>query len=238
MTSPKLSSTATLTISVTDANDNRPVFEQESYSTSVSETAHPGQLITTITAKDMDSGLYGDQGIRYALSGTGSELFDVDTTTGAITVAKCETNLRAKRQILSYDELNEEPKKVNITYIGQTGVVDLDTRPNTDDHYNTYELDQPGSSFNHNEYPLNGFGKGFYETTPTGDVLEMQAKPKELDAMLNSKPFYDTIFNVNGPATGNEHLGKAPCLDYETQAVYFLSYKVSLIYIHFWVELY
>lgn len=35
-TDPKLSSTATITISVIDANDNRPTFEEESYSASVS----------------------------------------------------------------------------------------------------------------------------------------------------------------------------------------------------------
>lgn len=96
-TSPKLSSTATLTVSIADANDNRPSFEHEAYSATISETATAGQLITTITAKDMDSGSFGDQGIRYLLSGTGSELFDVDAITGAITVAKCpKTNGQSK----------------------------------------------------------------------------------------------------------------------------------------------
>jgi len=47
-TNPRLSSTATITVSVLDANDNKPVFEQESYSASVSEAALPGQYIATI----------------------------------------------------------------------------------------------------------------------------------------------------------------------------------------------
>lgn len=35
-TNPKLSSTATLTITITDTNDNKPIFDQESYSVTVS----------------------------------------------------------------------------------------------------------------------------------------------------------------------------------------------------------
>jgi Cadherin domain len=204
LTTPKLSSTATLTISVTDANDNRPVFEQESYSTTVSETAHPGQLITTITAKDMDSGLFGDQGIRYSLSGTGSELFDVDSTTGAITVAKCDAAGRGKRQVLTYDDLKldgETPKQVNITYVGQTGVVDLNTHLENGDQYNTYQLDHQHPGFEHNDFSYN---REFYETTPTEPPLVASTR-----------------------STGFEHLGKSPCLDYETQSVYFLSYKAT-----------
>jgi hypothetical protein len=89
LTNPKLSSTATLTVSLTDVNDNSPHFEQETYTATVSETASAGQLITTIVASDMDSGVFGDQGIRYALNGTGAELFKVDPFTGTITVAEC-----------------------------------------------------------------------------------------------------------------------------------------------------
>lgn len=88
-TNPKLSSTATIRVTVLDVNDNKPMFEQESYTASVSESALPGQYITTITAKDMDSGNFGDAGLRYSLSGNGAELFHVDEKTGVVTLADC-----------------------------------------------------------------------------------------------------------------------------------------------------
>ncbi|XP_062126234.1 cadherin-87A [Drosophila sulfurigaster albostrigata] len=97
-TNPKLSSTATITVSVLDANDNKPSFEQESYSATISEAALPGQYITTITAKDVDSGSFGDGGIRYSLSGTGAELFHVNEQTGVITLADCQAEQRNRRQ--------------------------------------------------------------------------------------------------------------------------------------------
>ncbi|KAM7364223.1 cadherin 87A isoform 3-T5 [Cochliomyia hominivorax] len=108
-TNPKLSSTATIRVTVLDVNDNKPIFEQESYSASVSESALPGQYITTITAKDMDSGNFGDAGLRYSLSGNGAELFHVDEKTGVVTLADCHKikdsptdNNRRKRQ---YDDM-------------------------------------------------------------------------------------------------------------------------------------
>lgn len=104
-TKPKLSSTATITVSVLDANDNKPSFEQESYSATVSEAALPGQYITTITAKDVDSSSFGDAGIRYSLSGTGAELFHVNEQTGVITLGDCqqERNRRQRRDLHEND---------------------------------------------------------------------------------------------------------------------------------------
>ncbi|KAL5273464.1 hypothetical protein ACFFRR_000290 [Megaselia abdita] len=111
-TNPKLSSTATITVSVLDANDNKPTFEEESFTASITEAAKPGQYITTITAKDADSGNYGEFGIRYSISGSGSELFNVNERTGVITLADChkiskinsvEQNIRRKRQASEYE---------------------------------------------------------------------------------------------------------------------------------------
>jgi len=102
-TNPKLSSTATITVSVLDANDNKPSFEQESYSATVSEAALPGQYITTITAKDVDSGSFGDAGIRYSLSGTGAELFHVNDQTGVITLADCQPQSKQSNRRLRRD---------------------------------------------------------------------------------------------------------------------------------------
>lgn len=90
-TNPKLSSTATVTVSITDANDNWPVFDNEAYTATVSETASPGTLVTTITAKDMDSGKFGENGIVYTLFGNGADKFVVNNKTGVITVAHCDT---------------------------------------------------------------------------------------------------------------------------------------------------
>lgn len=132
------------------------------------ETAPFGQLITTITAKDMDSGLFGDQGIRYALSGTGSELFALDPVTGVISVAKCDNDLheRQKRQILSESPgiLAIEPESVN---------------------------------------------KSQYVIYKTEDMDNESIDITKISEIINSS------------------VGKAPCLDYETQSVYFLSYKVN-----------
>lgn len=89
-TEEKLSSTATITITVTDINDNAPTFDQESYSATISEMSLPGTLVTTIVAKDRDSGRFGDSGIVYKLAGNGANKFTVNNKTGVVTVAFCE----------------------------------------------------------------------------------------------------------------------------------------------------
>jgi hypothetical protein len=88
----RLSSTATVTVQVRDLNDNSPSFDKDSYTTVVSEAAPVGAEVITITARDRDSGDFGVNGIRYELSGTGAELFNVDPITGKITVAPCSEN--------------------------------------------------------------------------------------------------------------------------------------------------
>ena len=126
LTNPKLSSTATLTVSITDVNDNFPQFDQESYTAMVPETASPGQFITTITATDIDSGVFGDQGIRYMLNGTGAELFKVDPITGTITVAECPRRFERKKRQVNDIEYQNHIKRVNITHPGEFGILNID----------------------------------------------------------------------------------------------------------------
>lgn len=87
----KLSSTATVSITTMDVNDNPPEFELESYRATLSETATPGTVVATITAQDRDSGVHGVNGIVYSLFGNGADRFTVSRTTGVISVAPCET---------------------------------------------------------------------------------------------------------------------------------------------------
>ncbi|KAK9891762.1 hypothetical protein WA026_016560 [Henosepilachna vigintioctopunctata] len=91
LTEEKLSSTATITVTVTDVNDHSPTFTQEEYSTTISETGSPGTLVTTITARDKDAGHFGSDGIIYHLEGEGSEKFSVNNRTGTVTIAECGT---------------------------------------------------------------------------------------------------------------------------------------------------
>lgn len=161
------------------------------------ETANSGQLITAITAKDLDSGKFGDQGIRYSLSGTGANLFHVDNITGAITVGSCPPphmenhTQRKRRQVLESDSENEnDAKNVNLTLVGETGVI----APNTD---------MTDSAF----YKIVNSHDDELATTIADDYVVSQTT--EQTSVERAKP------------------GVAPCLDYETQPVYFLSYKVS-----------
>lgn len=71
--SSQLSSTSTVTVEVLDVNDNAPEFENPTYVASVNELALPGTVITTITADDRDSGVFGKSGIVYDLIGDGAE---------------------------------------------------------------------------------------------------------------------------------------------------------------------
>lgn len=216
-TNPKLSSTATLTVSITDANDNRPVFDQESYTTTISETANPGQLITTITAKDIDSGMFGEQGIRYSLSGTGAELFNVDPVTGAITVAKCPSdNFTRKKRLIPDENFNKSDDfdDMDMPYFS-TPHDDLSV--DTKDMLHNGQLVTYQIHDNHHDLidEINNAGDESVVTSDHVDVKQLTTTniPHEFESPNHiSKEFAEP--------------GKAPCLDYETQSVYFLSYKV------------
>uniref|UniRef100_A0AAY4BDD9 Cadherin domain-containing protein n=1 Tax=Denticeps clupeoides TaxID=299321 RepID=A0AAY4BDD9_9TELE len=51
---PPLSSSMTIHVSVSDVNDNPPVFEEQSYSAYVSENNKPGSSVCSVTARDPD----------------------------------------------------------------------------------------------------------------------------------------------------------------------------------------
>ncbi|XP_064811907.1 protocadherin beta-15-like [Oncorhynchus masou masou] len=52
--SPPLSSSKTVQLSVSDVNDNPPVFEEQSYSAHVTENNKPGSSLCSVTARDPD----------------------------------------------------------------------------------------------------------------------------------------------------------------------------------------
>ncbi|XP_005094419.1 cadherin-23 [Aplysia californica] len=76
----------TLTITLTDINDNTPYFAQGSYSIQAEETATGNTVIDTITAIDEDISSPFNV-LTYTLTGTSADFELVDSTSGAIKVA-------------------------------------------------------------------------------------------------------------------------------------------------------
>lgn len=76
-----LSAQAFLRIEIEDINDNHPVFNPETYMTSISNHMQPGTEVINVVATDKDSGIYGVV-IYELIPGDFSSLFTVDTTTG------------------------------------------------------------------------------------------------------------------------------------------------------------
>jgi len=58
---------------IDDENDNKPFFNQKTYSTELSQIPNQNQEVANFTVNDKDSGLYGVQGLRCFLLGEGSE---------------------------------------------------------------------------------------------------------------------------------------------------------------------
>lgn len=87
-----LSAQAFVRIEIEDINDNQPIFNPETYLTSISSHTLPGTEITNVIATDRDSGIYGS--VTYELvPGNFSSLFTVDTSTGTVCVYDSETTL-------------------------------------------------------------------------------------------------------------------------------------------------
>ncbi|NWS15107.1 PCDGA protein, partial [Pachyramphus minor] len=84
---PARTGTARIRVTVLDANDNAPVFNQAEYTVRVPEDVPVGSVLVTVTATDPDEGLNGQ--VEYSfhkISDRESELFHMDSETGEITV--------------------------------------------------------------------------------------------------------------------------------------------------------
>lgn len=85
---PERSGTAQINVTVLDANDNAPVFDQNFYKFKLAENAPRGTVVIKLNATDLDEGPNGE--IIYSFSGHAPtrvrELFSVDPRTGEIKV--------------------------------------------------------------------------------------------------------------------------------------------------------
>ncbi|CAG5990915.1 unnamed protein product [Menidia menidia] len=86
--SPSKSGSLNLTITVLDANDNRPVFSKDVYTVSLEENSSVGTLVIKLNATDLDEGSNSD--IEYTFVKTQKkkvhDIFELDKVSGEIRV--------------------------------------------------------------------------------------------------------------------------------------------------------
>lgn len=82
---PPLNSSAVVTITVADCNDNAPVFSSTEYHTQVSENSHVGTRLVQVTAVDPDLGANGV--VQYdIISGNSKGHYKLDSQSGLLVV--------------------------------------------------------------------------------------------------------------------------------------------------------
>ncbi|CAL1531977.1 unnamed protein product [Lymnaea stagnalis] len=106
---PPLETRVTLTVNITDVNDNTPEFEKSRYEGTVDEN-RADQFVLQVTARDVDSGANAD--VTYSLSGETMGLVKVHPRSGVVsTAAKLdrEKNDRLTFRVFAVDN-GETPK--------------------------------------------------------------------------------------------------------------------------------
>uniref|UniRef100_A0A667WW76 Cadherin domain-containing protein n=1 Tax=Myripristis murdjan TaxID=586833 RepID=A0A667WW76_9TELE len=142
---PQRSGAVNIDITVLDANDNAPVFNQSVYKASVMENTDKGTKVITVNATDADSGSNGL--ITYNINSAVSDLFSVDEKTGNILVTgvidyekdkKYEFRVEAKDQggltdsskvIIEVIDVNDNAPVISI--MSFTSTVSEDSPPGT-----------------------------------------------------------------------------------------------------------
>ncbi|XP_030648036.1 protocadherin beta-16 [Chanos chanos] len=114
--SPERSGTAQINITVLDANDNAPVFDQSFYRVQLPENAPKGTVVIKLNASDLDEGPNAD--ITYSFSGHAPmkvrELFSVDPRTGEIKVKGQVDYEKARMHEIYVQAMDKGPSAVAV----------------------------------------------------------------------------------------------------------------------------
>uniref|UniRef100_A0ACB8EBM3 Uncharacterized protein n=1 Tax=Sphaerodactylus townsendi TaxID=933632 RepID=A0ACB8EBM3_9SAUR len=95
---PIKTGTVQIWVNVTDANDNPPIFTQESYKVSLQETSPLGSSVLQVVATDNDDGANAQIRYHYSnIAANGQQKFSLDPVSGTITLVG----------LLDFEETNE-----------------------------------------------------------------------------------------------------------------------------------
>lgn len=105
--SPPLHASRTISLKVTDINDNAPEFQKDVYRANVMEVSDPGTSVIQVLASDRDEG--NNSAITYSLAevpGTHHAWFQIDARSGLVTTrahVDCETDPEPKLTVIATD---------------------------------------------------------------------------------------------------------------------------------------
>ncbi|XP_036933412.1 protocadherin gamma-A5-like isoform X46 [Acanthopagrus latus] len=145
---PQMSGTMLIVITVLDANDNAPVFTQQTYKATVTENSPKGTVVATVTASDADQGSNGR--ITYSITNTLDDVgrvFKVNEETGEVTLignVDFEESRNYQINLLASDEggltdssklivdvLDVNDNKPEINIMSKSTVISEDAKLNT-----------------------------------------------------------------------------------------------------------
>ncbi|XP_062416667.1 protocadherin alpha-8-like isoform X31 [Pungitius pungitius] len=148
---PQRSGTLNISINVVDINDNRPIFNQDTYQIEIYENLPVGTTIAKVNALDPDEGINGE--VEYSFSRSLArkvyEIFELDYLTGIIKlkgVVDFEESVIFKLDIEASDkgtppltsrckvivkikDVNDNPPEIEVTSLSNT--VSEDSKPGT-----------------------------------------------------------------------------------------------------------
>ncbi|XP_073991281.1 cadherin 88C isoform X3 [Rhodnius prolixus] len=200
------SSSVPVTVFIRDMNDNFPEFSKPLYEASVPENSGPGTTVAIVYARDMDSGNFGTDGIRYTgLGGSVAELLSLDPVTGAITI-KAESPI-FDRELIAKHYLTVEAR--DDLGVGNRNTVQL--------VINIEDVNDNAPQFLQSSYEARLFENDSNFETP----LFIEARDADLNGTRNSEIHYTIIgwtelrsnFTID-PVSG-EMRPKAP-IDFES----------------------
>ena len=82
----QLTGSATVVVSIEDRNDHTPVLHNATYTADVIENSPNGTLVFSVSASDEDAEIPNSV-IRFSLNGSRSDVFQIDPTSGDVTIA-------------------------------------------------------------------------------------------------------------------------------------------------------
>ncbi|XP_030000925.1 protocadherin alpha-3-like [Sphaeramia orbicularis] len=165
---PPKSGSMNITVIVSDINDNSPICDKQKYTVTIKENAPVGTFLLTVNASDSDDGLNGEieYSIKSKLRGLSTEPFDLDSTTGKLTV----------KGTLDYEEKQIYEIKI---LAADKGAVSLSTHCNVFVRVEDVNDNQP-------EIDITSLSSRISEDAPPGTVVALMAVT-DLDSGVNGQ---------------------------------------------------